>query len=238
MRTVPNCTILESSLISNGKGQQGVVTRRSDKQRLTARDRREQLLSAASTQFAKNGLHATTTATLAAAAGVSEPTLYAHFADKEALFQEVVRRNSEARVHALQRRMSSIIARKPRECIEAMLEATVLVCLSADGGPLVTNWALLELHEFGADLHRQEIGFISTMCDEEFATRFPNERRIPTLTAYLISFAIQACYSYGLWLGTMRHTSQTAGPLVRQFAASAADSALALIRTSRRQLGR
>lgn len=219
-------------------GPQRASSRRGERKRLTARDRREQLLCAASTQFAKTGLHATTTAALAAAAGVSEPTLYVYFPDKESLFKDVVRRNSEARVRTLEVQMTSIVASRPRECIQAMLEAAVSVCLSADGGPLLTSWGLLELPEFAADLHRQEIGFISTVCEEEFATRFPNERRIPALSAYLISCAMQACYSYGLWLGTLHHTPDTAAPLVKQFAAGAAESALGLIRAARRRLAR
>jgi AcrR family transcriptional regulator len=241
MRTESNGVIYldpPSARDCGANGPQRAITRRREKERLTARDRREQLLRAASTQFAKTGLHATTTAALAGAAGVSEPTLYAHFPDKESMFQEVVRRNSEARIRALQVRMTSIVAGRPRECIEAMLEAAVSVCLSVDGGPLVTSWGLLELPEFSADLHRQEIGLVSMLCEEGFATRFPNERRMPTLTAYLISCAIQACYSYGLWLGTLHHTNETAGPLIKQFAAGAADSSLTLIRAERRRTAR
>lgn len=217
--------------------RQTATPRRGDRERMTAQHRREQLLCAASVQFARTGMHATTTAALAAAAGISEPVIYAHFDDKESLFKELVIRNSAARMRALQVRMSSISASRPRECIETMLEATVSTCLSVDGGPLLTSWALLELPEFGADIQRQEIGFVSAVCDNEFLSRFPNERRVPTVSAYLISSAIQACYAYGLWLGTLRHTTDTAAPLVTQFAAGAADSAWALIRAARRQPG-
>jgi AcrR family transcriptional regulator len=230
---------LEKDVNRNGteNGAPRPTTLRVEKGRLASQARREQLLRAASPEFAKTGLHATTTAALAAAAGVSEPTLYSHFPDKESLFKEVVRRNSEARVAAVQLQVSSIVASRPRDCIEAMLEATVLVCISVDGGSLVTNWALLELPEFAADLHRQETGLVSIFCEEGFARRFPDEPRSPAVTGYLISSAIQACYSYGLWLVALRHTKATAGQLVKEFAATAAASALVLIRAARRQRG-
>lgn len=54
--------------------------------RLTAEQRRAELLEAAVVEFAKNGYHGTRTADVAARAGVSQPYVYALFADKRALF--------------------------------------------------------------------------------------------------------------------------------------------------------
>lgn len=51
--------------------------------------RREQLLSAASRAFARDGYHGTSTAAVAAEAGVSQPYIIQVFGTKEALFVEV-----------------------------------------------------------------------------------------------------------------------------------------------------
>jgi len=54
--------------------------------RLSAEQRRAQLLEAAVVEFAENGYHGTRTADIAARAGVSQPYVYALFPDKRALF--------------------------------------------------------------------------------------------------------------------------------------------------------
>jgi AcrR family transcriptional regulator len=54
--------------------------------RLSARERRADLLEAAVIEFAESGYHGTRTADIAARAGVSQPYVYALFPDKRALF--------------------------------------------------------------------------------------------------------------------------------------------------------
>ena len=54
--------------------------------RLSARERRADLLEAAVIEFAETGYHGTRTADIAARAGVSQPYVYALFPDKRALF--------------------------------------------------------------------------------------------------------------------------------------------------------
>ena len=46
---------------------------------------RKRLLEAAATAFSRHGYHGTSTAEIASAAGVSEPTLFKHFGSKQAL---------------------------------------------------------------------------------------------------------------------------------------------------------
>src|ERR1700744_3194943 len=53
--------------------------------RLSAQERRADLLEAAVVEFAENGYHGTRTADIAARAGVSQPYVYALFPDKRAL---------------------------------------------------------------------------------------------------------------------------------------------------------
>src|ERR1700744_3495084 len=54
--------------------------------RLTAQERRADLLEAAVVEFAENGYHGTRTADIAARAGFSQPYVYALFPDKRTLF--------------------------------------------------------------------------------------------------------------------------------------------------------
>lgn len=58
--------------------------------RMRAPDRRRQLLEVATRLFAERGYRGTTTAQLAAEAGVTEPVLYRHFENKLALFCTLV----------------------------------------------------------------------------------------------------------------------------------------------------
>jgi AcrR family transcriptional regulator len=55
-------------------------------QRATAEDRRDEVLEAAIHEFAEFGFHAAKTANIAKRAGISQPYIYALFADKKALF--------------------------------------------------------------------------------------------------------------------------------------------------------
>ncbi len=66
-----------------------------DMPRLKAPQRREQLIAVATKQFAKYGYDATTTDTIATAAGVTEPILYRHFGSKQELFIAITRSVSE-----------------------------------------------------------------------------------------------------------------------------------------------
>ncbi|RNI23931.1 TetR/AcrR family transcriptional regulator [Flexivirga caeni] len=60
--------------------------------RLTAADRREQLISVAQQLFAENGVQPTTVEDIATAAGVTKPLIYEHFGGKEGLYAVVVDR--------------------------------------------------------------------------------------------------------------------------------------------------
>ena len=62
--------------------------------RLKAPQRRQQLLDVATKLFAAAGYDATTTAAIAAAAGVTEPILYRHFKSKAELFVAITREMS------------------------------------------------------------------------------------------------------------------------------------------------
>jgi AcrR family transcriptional regulator len=68
----------------SGPGNEGAKRKRT--RRMSAQQRRADLLEAAVVEFAENGYHGTRTADIAARAGVSQPYVYALFPDKRALF--------------------------------------------------------------------------------------------------------------------------------------------------------
>lgn len=60
--------------------------------RMSAEDRREQVLGAARAEFARGGLHGTSTEAIAARAGISQPYLFRLFGTKRDLFLACVER--------------------------------------------------------------------------------------------------------------------------------------------------
>lgn len=193
--------------------------------RLAAADRRTQVLEIAAEQFARTGLHGTTTQTLAKAAGVSEPVLYNHFNGKECLFREAVENNIETRLRALDDRLASIGRNSLIEFFESMAEATVAVCVSSAANAVLTNWALLEAPEYAAGLYRAEIGSVGIMWERELARRFPDLPSRVTLSTQFLPDAVDACLAYGFWLATLGHTPESAAALARQFASGVAQAA-------------
>ncbi len=70
-------------------------SRRAARTRLPAAERERQILQAASEVFARGNYRLCGTAQIAAAAGITEPTIYAHFASKKALFLRILERIRE-----------------------------------------------------------------------------------------------------------------------------------------------
>lgn len=69
---------------------QGQAAQAKGRGRMTAAERRAAIVEAAIQRFALHGFRGTTTRELAAAAGVSEPVLYQHFATKRDLYTAIV----------------------------------------------------------------------------------------------------------------------------------------------------
>ncbi len=205
--------------------------------RLTGSDRRAQVLRAAATQFATTGLHGTSTVALAKAAGITKPVLYAHFESKECLFKEVVEANIETRLQILSARLESIACDRHIDCIESMAETTVSVCASGPGNTVLTNWALLDVPEYAADLYRNEISAVRIMWDREFARRIPASRSRDILSIHIVPYLVDACLAYGFWLATLRQTPKSAGRPARQFAAGIAQAVSALLLAQSKAVG-
>ena len=65
------------------------TTKKSSGKRLSAEERRDQVVEAAVAEFGERGYHAASTAGIAKRAGISQPYIYALFADKHELFLAV-----------------------------------------------------------------------------------------------------------------------------------------------------
>jgi AcrR family transcriptional regulator len=90
------------------------------KQRLTAAQRRLQLLEIGRAAFAAHGYEGTSVEEVALRAGVSKPIVYEHFGAKEGLYAAIVEREMDNLVE----RVSTVIAQgTPRERFEAAVLA-------------------------------------------------------------------------------------------------------------------
>lgn len=95
----------------------------SKKTRMTALERREQLIDVARTAFAQKGYDGSSVEEIAARANVSKPVVYEHFGGKEGLYAVVVDREVQALLTALEEAMET--AESPR----LVLEQAVLALL-------------------------------------------------------------------------------------------------------------
>jgi AcrR family transcriptional regulator len=93
----------------------GAVTQTTSR-RLTAEQRRRQLVTVALELFAYRGYRATTMDDIAEAAGVTKPLVYQHFSSKRALYLELV----DSIAHELQAEVGSAVmeAEGPRQQVE------------------------------------------------------------------------------------------------------------------------
>jgi TetR/AcrR family transcriptional regulator len=78
--------------------------------RLTAEERRTQIMAAARDVFAREGFAGARTRDIAAAAGINEALMYRHFASKEDLFEAAVAQPLERAVTALAESVGSLPA--------------------------------------------------------------------------------------------------------------------------------
>jgi AcrR family transcriptional regulator len=101
--------VLTSSIVSVATGQ-----------RLSAEERREAVLEAARHEFGSAGFHGTSTETIAAKAGISQPYLFRLFGTKKELFLASVRRCFRETLETFQRAAEG---RRGEEALSAMGEA-------------------------------------------------------------------------------------------------------------------
>lgn len=88
--------------------------------RMSAADRRRQVLDVGLEVFARHGYHETSMSALAAEAGVTKPVLYQHFASKHDLFEELLSETGERLMRAIE---ASEVEETPRRRVEAGFRA-------------------------------------------------------------------------------------------------------------------
>jgi AcrR family transcriptional regulator len=166
---------------------------------------------------------------IASAAGIPEGTLYAHFETKERLFRETVRNNIDARLRLLEERAVSAVHESEAAAVERIAEATVKVCTSGAGNSILTSWALLEDHEYAANLYRDEIGSVEFLWNRALAERFGDSPSRRILSIHLVPHAVSASLAYGFWLAALRHDASGAAAIAQGFVAGIGQTAAALL---------
>jgi AcrR family transcriptional regulator len=197
--------------------------------RVHGSDGRLRMVRTAASHFATAGLRGTTISMLANAAGIPEGTLYAHFGTKEGLFREAVRNNIDARLRLLEERLHSVRFESETGALERIAEATVTVCVGGPGNSILMSWALLEDHDYAADLYRDEIGSVEFVWNRALAERFGDSHSRRTLSIQLVPYAVTACLAYGFWLAALRHDAGGAAAMAQGFVAGIGQTAAALL---------
>ena len=106
-------------------------TNRVTRPRMTAAERREQLMEIARTVFAERGVEGASVEEIAARAGVSKPVVYEHFGGKEGLYAVVVEREVRQLLDMMR---EALTAGRPRELLEqAALALLDYIESSSDG---------------------------------------------------------------------------------------------------------
>jgi len=126
------------------------MVRRMSRSRLTASERRAQLVDVGRAVFAKRGYEATSVEEIAERAHVSKPIVYEHFGGKEGLYAVVVDREME---YVVRRIAESISSGTPRQRVEkAALAFLTYVKDHPDGFAILAHDAPISAREGGAGM--------------------------------------------------------------------------------------
>ncbi len=93
-----------------------VEPRRTPRSRMTARERREQLLTVGRALFAEKGFEGTSVEEIASRADVSKPVVYEHFGGKEGMYAVIVDREVQGLLDALTGALAT--RAHPRQLVE------------------------------------------------------------------------------------------------------------------------
>jgi AcrR family transcriptional regulator len=197
--------------------------------RVHGSDGRQRVVQTAAALFARAGLRGTTLSMIANAAGIPEGTLYAHFETKERLFRETVKNNIDTRLRLLEAQTVSAVYESEAAAVERIAEATVKVCASGAGNSILTSWALLEDHDYAANLYRDEIGSVEFLWNRALAERFGDSPSHRILSIHLVPHAVSASLAYGFWLAALRHDESGAAAIAQGFVAGIGQTAAVLL---------
>jgi AcrR family transcriptional regulator len=190
---------------------------------------RLKVLRSVASHFARTGLRGTTISMLASAAGIPESVLYARFDSKERMFREAVENNIGIRLRLLKARTLSANYGTETIAVERIAEATVTVCVDGAGSSVLTSWALLEDHDYAANLYRDEIGAVEFVWNRALAERFGDSPSRRILSVRLVPYAVSASLAYGFWLAALRHDTAGATAMAQGFVAGIGQTASALL---------
>jgi AcrR family transcriptional regulator len=180
--------------------------------RMRAPERRRQLLEVAARLFAERGYRGTTTAELAAAAGVTEPILYRHFANKLDLFLTLIDEVGNEVIAAWQQALGK--KAEPRQRLQTLLEANPATHARGRGVYRVIFQAMTELAGDPqiATAIRKHINKLHGFLEDELADlqrqKLVRSDEPASLLAWLL---IHAAIGYGLVvpLGGQRQPAMT-----------------------------
>ncbi len=116
------------------------------KKRMTADERRSQIVRVAMSLFAKNGFKGTTTREIARKAGISEAVIFKHFSKKEGLYNAII----DARCNDTQgqdRLMISLKGKKGREVFRGIASFIIAAHRSDPSFMRLLTFSALEEHD-------------------------------------------------------------------------------------------
>lgn len=145
------------------------------------------------------------------------------------MFREAVENNIDTRLRLLEARTLSANYESETIAVERIAEATVTVCVDEAVSSILTSWALLEDHDYAADLYRNEIGSVEFLWNRALAERFGDSRSRRILSVQLVPYAVSASLAYGFWLATLRHDTAGAAAMAQGFVAGIGQTAAALL---------
>lgn len=186
--------------------------------RLPAAERREQLLSVASTLFAERGFAGATTAELARRAGVTEPIIYRHFPSKRDLFVALIDQTGAETIETWRQQLAD--APDPAERLRRLIGANPMVTNRGRGVYRVIVQAMTEIEDeqVKAAIQRHMTalhGFLSKEVAHAQDRGQVSKRFSPDITAWML---IHLGLGYGVLapVGVPGHARDEAGMHVRE----------------------
>lgn len=140
--------------------------------RMSADDRREQIISVASALFAQQGFKGTTTRQIAVKAGITEALVYRYFNTKESLYSAIIaHKTSEASVWDFTEIKDAMITRDDRRVFKAAA-VTILESTRRDPGLMrLLLHSALEDHKLSNLFFQSQITNLVTVLADYISTR-------------------------------------------------------------------
>jgi AcrR family transcriptional regulator len=166
--------------------------------RMSAVERRAQLLASAARVFSTHGYSGTTTAEIARAAGITEPIIYRHFASKRDLFIALIRQTGEQTISdwedALKRTPD------PAERLTGLISANPMVSGKGRVSYRVMVQAMMEVEDaqVRAAIHehiKALQAFLAKVVEQAQAEGYVSKRFSPDITAWTL---IEVALGYGV----------------------------------------